>query len=127
MIHLGYGKYWKSDEIVGLKPIEENRGPGRRTEVFIQGREDSIVASRSEAAILRDMTRNEGDEGFRTGEAVSVLHDLLDDLGDLKPDMRKALHADAGFDVEVWIFRLRSLLDGSESTPGQEDLFSPSD
>ena len=31
MVYLGYGKYWRSDEIVGLNPIEEGRGPGRRT------------------------------------------------------------------------------------------------
>ena len=27
MISLGYGKFWRSDAIVGLMPIEEERGP----------------------------------------------------------------------------------------------------
>ena len=31
MVYLGYGKYWRSDAIVGLMPIEDERGPGRRT------------------------------------------------------------------------------------------------
>ena len=31
MVFLGYGKYWRSDGIVGLMPIEEERGPRRRT------------------------------------------------------------------------------------------------
>jgi hypothetical protein len=34
MIPLGYGKYFRSDSIVGLEPIEENRGPGKRTRVY---------------------------------------------------------------------------------------------
>src|SRR5206468_1946627 len=45
MVFLGYGKYWRSDGIVGLMPIEEERGPKRRTNVLVQGRPDPIVAS----------------------------------------------------------------------------------
>src|SRR6267378_5332380 len=29
MVFLGYGKYWRSDRILGLMPIEEGRGPGQ--------------------------------------------------------------------------------------------------
>ena len=29
MVFLGYGKYWRSDRILGLTPIEQGRGPGR--------------------------------------------------------------------------------------------------
>jgi hypothetical protein len=46
MIFLGYGKYWRSDHIVGLLPIENGRGPGRRTEVYVATREEPVVASR---------------------------------------------------------------------------------
>jgi hypothetical protein len=35
MIPLGYGKYFRSDRIVGLEPIEEGRGPGQRTNVYL--------------------------------------------------------------------------------------------
>ena len=57
MVALGYGKYFRSDNIIGLEPIEdeEGRGPGRRTRVFIQGVSDPIIASRAEGSILRDM------------------------------------------------------------------------
>ena len=27
MVALGYGKYFKSDSIIGLEPVEEGRGP----------------------------------------------------------------------------------------------------
>ncbi len=43
MVHLGYGKYWRSDSIVGLHPIEEGRGPGRRTEVYSATRNEPPV------------------------------------------------------------------------------------
>ena len=123
MIHLGYGKFWKSDEIVGLEPIEEERGPGRRTRVFLRDRTEPAIVSRSERAIVRDMTRDAG-EGFRTGEAVSLIHDLVDDFGDLTPQVRRTLAAEGHFDVEVWIYRLRSLLDGEDPDSEQEDLFA---
>ena len=55
MVPLGYGKYFRSDRIVGLEPIEEGRGPGQRTRVYIEQLAASIVASRSEGAILSDM------------------------------------------------------------------------
>ncbi len=36
IIPLGYGKFVRSDKIVALDPIEDNRGPGRRTLVYIE-------------------------------------------------------------------------------------------
>ena len=33
IVSLGYGKYFLSDKIVGFVPIEEERGPARRTHV----------------------------------------------------------------------------------------------
>src|SRR5207247_2142348 len=55
MVFLGYGKYWRSDAIVGLMPIEEERGPKRRANVFVEGRAEPIVASRTEPRILEDI------------------------------------------------------------------------
>ena len=33
LLSLGYGKYVRSDEVVAIDPIAEDRGPGRRTHV----------------------------------------------------------------------------------------------
>src|SRR5260370_38439036 len=55
MVFLGYGEYWRSDGIIGLMPIEDERGPKRRTNVFVQGRPEPIIASRTEQSILEDM------------------------------------------------------------------------
>ena len=52
MIPLGYGKYFVSDSIIGLQPMEENRGPGQRTWVHIEGQSIPLTASRAEGSIL---------------------------------------------------------------------------
>ena len=35
MVALGYGKFFRSEKIVGLEPLEEGRGPGQRTRVWL--------------------------------------------------------------------------------------------
>lgn len=55
-VSLGLGRFARADRIVALEPIEgEERGPGRRTRVWLEGRAEPMVASRSEAAILADL------------------------------------------------------------------------
>jgi hypothetical protein len=51
-------------EIVALLPIEDGRGPRRRTYVHVGGLAAPIVASRSEEAILADM-KNASRSGHR--------------------------------------------------------------
>jgi hypothetical protein len=124
MIYLGYGKYWRSDEIVGLLPIEEGRGPGRRTEVYVATREEPIVASRSEQTILNDMA-SLPDDVSRSAEARSALESLLEELGDLPPVLRRMLKREGGLDAEFWIRRLQVLTadDEDQGPEEQEDLF----
>jgi len=127
MVHLGYGKYWRSDEIVGLCPIEENRGPGRRTEVFVSTREDPLLASRSEQSILSDMASLPNEE-FEAEEARSLLSELLEDLNDVTPVLRRMLENEVRLDMDIWERRIRALLYRSskrEEAEDQEDLFSP--
>ncbi len=125
MVYLGYGKYWRSDEIVGLHPIEEGRGPGRRTEVFVSTRQDAIIASRSERAILQEMV-TAPEEIFRMEEARGVIGDLLDALQELSPLLRRVLSNEGRFDVDKWEERLRTLLapEAEEEGKSQSDLFT---
>ena len=125
MVHLGYGKYWRSDEIVGLCPIEEDRGPGRRTEVYVSTREDPLIVSRSEQSILRDMASLPNEE-FEAMEARGVLSELLEDLHDVSPVLRRMLENEVRVDLDMWERRIKGLLqrDGRDSED-QEDLFSP--
>jgi len=125
MVYLGYGKYWRSDDIVGLHPIEEGRGPGRRTDVYVSGKAEAFVASRSERAILQEMV-TAPDEIFRMEEARSVIGDLLDALQDLSPLLRRVLSNEGRFEVEKWEERLRALLSPpvEEEAKSQSDLFT---
>lgn len=129
MVHLGYGKYWSADGIRGLVPVEEDRGPGRRTKVFVEGRSDPIVASRTEEAILDDMEA-EGRES-RARELRDAASDLLERLRGLSPVLRRMLRTEGGLDLEHWIRRLESATgdrsggdpEGDVDDESQEDLF----
>jgi hypothetical protein len=56
MVALGYGKLVRADRVFALVPLEgDSRGDGRRTLVYVEGIEAPLVASRSEAAIARDV------------------------------------------------------------------------
>lgn len=125
MISLGYGKYWRSDGIVGLMRIEDDRGPGRRTEVYTGTVDHPLIVSRSERAILQDMAVAT-DEGFRLQEVQEALSDLLVSLGDVPDVLKRSLATEAHMDVDAWHRRIRTLLktELSESLPDpQNDLF----
>ena len=106
IVPLGYGKYFRSDRIVGLEPVEEGRGPGRRTWVYVEGVPQPFVASRSEGAILRDMV--EPGEGSGASEYRQLLLDLLDTLGGLDPILRRIVHDQANWDLDRLEERIRS-------------------
>lgn len=122
MIHLGYGKYWRSDDIVGLLPIEEGRGPGMRTEVYVASTPDPIVASRTESSILQDMA-SLPEEAARVAEVGTLAEDLLDVLNQLSPVLRRMLRSEANFDVDYWRRRLRQVAARVDEAEEQEDLF----
>ncbi len=126
MVHLGYGKYWRSDEIVGLCPIEENRGPGRRTEVYVATQEDPLIVSRSEQSILSDMASLPNNE-FEAEEARGILSEFLEDLHDVNPVLRRMLENEVRVDLDMWERRIKGLLmrgTGAKDEADQEDLFS---
>jgi len=125
MVYLGYGKYWRSDAIVGLMPIEQERGPGRRTEVYTATLDDPIVASRSEQAILADMAIA-SDDMMRLHESHEILSDVADAFDDMSDVLRRMLANEAKFDVDLWLRRIRRVLRADtviEADAGQSELF----
>lgn len=124
MISLGYGRYWRSDGIVGLMRIDDERGPGRRTEVYTATLDQAIVASRSESAILQDMAFVT-DELLRLQEAREIVGELADALDDVPDVVKRMLNHEANFDAAAWAQRLRVSLqpDTSEQSLAQNDLF----
>jgi hypothetical protein len=123
MVFLGYGKYWRSDAIVGLMPIEEGRGPGQRTNVFIEGRAEPVVASRTEDSILADMGAT--DSSFQLQGLRDATSQLLEAFHEFSPVLRRALQNEHHFDVEKWEQRLSTLLKPSEypDPTQQNELF----
>jgi hypothetical protein len=120
MVFLGYGKYWRSDAIVGLMPIEEGRGPGQRTNVFIEGRSEPVVASRTEDSILEDMGAT--DSGFQLEALREATRELLEAFHEFSPVLRRALQNEHHFDVEKWEQRLAVLLRPTEhADPTQQN------
>lgn len=109
IVPLGYGKYYRSDSIVGLEPIEEGRGPGRRTRVFIQGKSEPVVASRSEGAILRDIVEMPA-EYTRTREYRELLADIADSVDEINPMLRSIIRDQGKWDLDRLEERIRDLL-----------------
>jgi len=122
LVYLGYGKYWRSDQIVGLVPIEDDRGPGRRTHVYVATLPEPIIASRSEEAIRHEMAAASAEE-FRVGELRTAVTDFLEDMSGLSPVLRRMLMNEGGVDVRRWEDRLRRLMAQEEVPSAQEDLF----
>jgi len=75
MVALGYGKFARADRVYALVPLEgTERGDGRRTLVYVEGIDEPIIASRSEAAIAADLADALGQVrpgGRRDGAALT--------------------------------------------------------
>lgn len=60
MVFLGFGKYVRADRIYALEPLPPGeRGNGARTRVWVEGIPEALVASRSERAIMAEMSVGE--------------------------------------------------------------------
>ena len=74
LIALGYGKLIRADRIFALMPLEgSERGDRRRTLVYAEGISEPVVASRSEAAIARDL-----EDALGSRRARSIRDDIED-------------------------------------------------
>lgn len=113
LVPLGYGKYFRSQSIVGLEPIEENRGPGRRTRVYVEGVEGPVVASRSQGAILRDMV-DVPKEVIRVQERRQLLGDILDTVLQIDPVLRNIVRDQGSWNLDRLEERIKELISGDE-------------
>ncbi len=109
LVALGYGKYFKSDSIIGLEPIEEDRGPGRRTWVYVAGLDQPIVASRSDGAILRDLVESPG-EVTRAREQRQLLGDILDTIDGIDPMLRAIIREQGHWNLDLLEERIKDVL-----------------
>jgi len=99
LVSLGYGRFVRSNEVVAIEPIVEQRGPGRRTLVWVRGVPDALIASRSERAIADDLlTRAEDAAHLR--EMRGLLRSLSRRLDTVPAVLRRVLREESGVDID---------------------------
>ncbi len=111
MVALGYGKYFRSDSIIGLEPIEEEegRGPGRRTRVYVQNVAEPRIASKSESTILRDMVEMP-DTAVHAEEQRQLLIEILETVQEINPMLRTIVREQGKWDLNLLERRIRHAL-----------------
>ena len=103
MVFLGFGKYARADKIYALEPISDaRRGSGSRTQVWVEGIAEPIVASRTERTILADMGQDSAFSMPLLDDALDLAERLAEqsqsgkvDLNDLGRRARRLLEATA--------------------------------
>ncbi|MDF5735958.1 MULTISPECIES: hypothetical protein [unclassified Nostoc] len=110
LVHLGFGKYVRSDQVTAVIPIEEERGPGRRTFVHIQGQGDPIIASRAEDTIVRDLVQ-EPREVTQARQQQEILQDLLVNLGNVNSTVRRISRDEGTLDLDLLERRIKQVLE----------------
>ncbi len=102
LVPLGSGKFVRSDRIVALVPIEEDRGSGRRTLVYVENISEPLVAGRTENTILRDMV------GTESG-SIELLRELQVQIGQVRPLLKSSIRSEAGLDLDQLSRRISEL------------------
>ena len=109
IVPLGYGKYARSDKIIALEPIEVDRGPGRRTAVYVEQMPNPIIASRTEHAILKNIVQTP-QEILDATAALELLQDFLDDIDRVGPMLRKSIKKEADLDLNQFEQKIKEIL-----------------
>ena len=99
IISLGYGKYVRSDDVIAVEPITESRGPRRRALVWVRGIDSPLIASRSEGAIVDDLT-TPAEDAFRTKQQRTVLQRVVRTLDEIPGAYRRRLRESDGIDLD---------------------------
>ncbi|CAN5672136.1 MAG: hypothetical protein M3494_12620 [Actinomycetota bacterium] len=108
LVFLGFGKFVRSDKITAIIPIEEDRGSGRRTLVYIEDIREPLVASRTENTILRDMV------GAESG-AIEVLRELQIQITQVRPLLKSSIRSEAGLDLDLLSRQISDLTGDDEA------------
>lgn len=110
LVHLGYGKYVRSDRVTAVLPIEQERGPGRRTFVYLDGQQEPLIASRAEDSLVRDLVQ-EPREITQSRQQQEILRDLLLDLGNVNPTVKRIARDEGGLDLDLLERRIREVVE----------------
>jgi hypothetical protein len=117
LVPLGYGKYVRSDRVTAIVPIEEERGPGRRTFIFLEDQAEPLVASRAEDSVIRDLVR-EPQEITRARQQQELLRDIGEDLATVNETLRQIVRDRSRLDLDLLERRVRDVLEEESSGTG---------
>src|SRR5690625_4829951 len=113
IVSVGYVKCIRSDKIIGLEPIEDDRGPGKRTYVYVEGSAKPMIASRTETTILSNMVETPK-EIIEATAALELLQDILDDISQIGPMLRKSIKKEAKLDLEKIDLKIEEIINEPE-------------
>ena len=102
LVSLGFGKYVRADKVVALVPIEDDRGSGRRTFVYVENLAEPLVAGRTEGTSVSDMVGTES-------VAVELLRELQVQIGQVRPLLKSSIRSEAGLDLDQLQRRISEL------------------
>jgi hypothetical protein len=97
LVPLGYGRYVRSDEVVAVEPVVVDRGPGRRSLVWVRGLAEPLVGSRAEGSVVDDLV-TPADEAARMNAQRAVLRKAMQALEQVSPGVRRILGEETGVD-----------------------------
>lgn len=109
LIPLGYGTFVRSDAVVAVEPLTEERGPGQRALVWLRDLPEPLVASRSEGAIADDL-RAPADAAARVGELRDSLEEIVEALQEVPGMLRRVIREEADVDLDRLVERGRQVL-----------------
>jgi hypothetical protein len=109
LVSLGYGTYVRSDDVIVVERIQEGRGPGRRSMVWVRGVPEPLVASRSEGAIVDDLV-TPLDEAARMKAQRTVLAKMSSAIDDLTPGVRRVVSEESGVDFAALVDEAEQVL-----------------
>jgi hypothetical protein len=112
MVSLGHGRVVRSDDVTAVEPIRQDRGPGRRALVWVRGLPEPLVSSRSEEAVLNDLTGRGREDVSLARERVEVLERMTTALERVPAVTLRLLQAESGDDLGALTYEARALLSG---------------
>jgi hypothetical protein len=113
LISLGYGHYVRSDAVTAVEPVVEDRGPGRRSIVWVQGVPTPLVGSRSEQTVARDLVAAPTDEVDLSREVFAALERVTDALEQVPSVLLRVVEQETGLDLGELTIQSRRVLSRS--------------